>query len=76
MDEELIQDALEHRMVQAVYEFVHSQFPELAESGEVMNFSIKFRKEEEGDGVSLAYLICDSDGGILHDEGDYFSDHS
>lgn len=73
MEEELIKDADEHKMAQAVYEFVHSQFPELAESGEVMNFSVKFRKEEYGDAVSIAYLITDAEGGIMHDEGDYFS---
>ena len=73
MDEELIADALEDKMMQAVYDFVHSRFPELTESGDIMNFSVKFKSDKFGGGVWAAYLITDADGGILHDEGDYFA---
>lgn len=74
--DESIQNELEQKMMQAVYELVHSQFPELAESGDPMNFSVKFKSDKFGGGLWAAYLITDADGGILHDEGDYFEESS
>jgi hypothetical protein len=73
MEEEVPTDSTEQRMMQAVYDFVHSQFPELTESGDMMNFSVKFKADKFGGGVWAAYLITDAEGTILHDEGDYFS---